>query len=1381
MELSDSTSRWRWEDLCGPEGLKIWSQDTHDLGICFQELCLQIPAMVILAVVSAYYFGNQLQSVSRGFYQLRAINIRCGIVALLTLTPVLQVYIVLINNDVDKYPIFYFISVVQGLTWLTHLGYNLTLRNKLGLSARGPVFVCFVWTIIAVLNVIMVRSRSLIYRAADKPNYGLSLCYGFSILTVVLHSLYALTLIPNDGDTVCVQHQRIRRVPTHIVFSQPNESQPLLPGNAYLRFVEERDPNYLGIAMEDATWLSKLLFYWVNPLMRKGMEEKLRNADDLFDLPDSLRSDTLSRKLERALSGHNDDIHSRKRSTIRRLGAYSSVFSQRVAKISVPGQTARDRTRIYCTHVDAIYLFSGYGSLSHGSSGYESVPVDEDVCVVDPSRRNVSLFRALHRCFGLQFYAVGLLKLTADCAGFTGPMLLNKLVKFIEDKSEDIRYGYAYAAGLFLITLVEFRDSELKYLKWRKYLDALCVYFWATTPVLISILTFLTYIALGNQLTAATVFTSIALLNMLIAPLNAFPWVLNGIAEAWVSLKRIQKLLDLPDMDPDSYYNQNLADTPNLDVVVKHGEFTWDKALTTEEKQKLHAIRKKSFKDRGMGKRSINNSDSSPENEADQSHEFSLSIMGTVGSGKSSIFSAILAEVTKTDGEIAVSDLNTGFAVVTQQPWLQRGTIKDNILFGKNYDESKYVEVLTACCLTEDLEQLPGGDLTGVGEGGMTLSGGQKARIALARAIYQDKQIYLLDDIISAVDANVARQIFQNCIMGILRHKTRILCTHHVRYLMYADRILVMENGTISQQGKPCDVLRSVDDALPVDLELNESISSYTTLDSIKLEDTSTNDDLLNEEARETGTVHINVYTSYWKAIGHTLSLSILLSITIMQFSRNMTDWWLSRWVTNSQNGNTTNISYFHDQQMHAEENYSNSGDMKYYMIVYILLACLNSVFTLMRAFLFALGGITAAAIIHKSLLKSIMKAKITFFDISPLGRILNRFSSDTYTIDDSLPFILNILLAQFFGLLGSVVITIYGLPWLCMVLVPLIPVYHWLQNSYRLTSRELKRLSSVTLSPIYSHFNETLQGLAIIRAFRTTARFKRDNEQNVEENQKTQLASQAASQWLGLRLQFIGVAMVTGVVLIAVIQHQFDVADPGLVGLAITYALSITGLLNGVVNAFTETEREMIAVERVNQYIEEVQSESTSLVTDPPYGWPSQGVIVFEDVVLNYRSRLSCIPQDPFLFSGTIRENLDPLDEYREPEIWSAINNANLIATVRRMGGLDAEVSSGGANFSAGQKQLLCLARALLHNAKILCIDEATANIDQATDRQIQCTLRSAFRKSTVITIAHRVQTVVDYDRVLVMGDGNVLEFDKPDLLLDDPSSHFYRLVHSE
>nr|CAD7455644.1 unnamed protein product [Timema tahoe] len=247
-------------------------------------------------------------------------------------------------------------------------------------------------------------------------------------------------------------------------------------------------------------------------------------------------------------------------------------------------------------------------------------------------------------------------------------------------------------------------------------------------------------------------------------------------------------------------------------------------------------------------------------------------------------------------------------------------------------------------------------------------------------------------------------------------------------------------------------------------------------------------------------------------------------------------------------------------------------------------------------------------------------QARILFFDLSPLGRILNRFSSDTYTVDDSLPFIMNILLAQFFSVIGTVFIIIYGLPWLVLILAPLVPIYHWLQNHYRLTSRELKRLSSTTLSPMYSHFSETLAGITTVRSFRATSRFKRENEYHLELNQKCQYASQAAGQWLGLRLQFIGVAMITGVGVIAVLQHQFDVANPGLIGLAISYALSMTGSLNGLVNAFTETEKEMIAVERVSQYVTEVEPEHSRELCSPPYGWPSQGVVVFKNVFLKYR-----------------------------------------------------------------------------------------------------------------------------------------------------------------
>ncbi|KAJ8945829.1 hypothetical protein NQ318_008713 [Aromia moschata] len=1555
--------RWSWEALCGEEGFQIWSPQRHDLGLCFQQLCLHIPVLAVLAVLSAYYFGRREGFVTRGRNQLIAIKIRCTLVLCLAILPLIQIYIDMNMGGATISKISFFLSAVQGLSWFTHFIYNLGLKKRLGKSPRGPTTMCFVWSFLFALSVVSLRSHYLVYKYSFKENFSTYLAYIFNIFYFIAQVGYALTLIPSEGST------------TYFNFSdrytEISESSPLLSQNAYVRFSEEGDPAYLGIAMEDVNWLSKMLFYWVNPLMEKGCNGKLSNSEDLYDLPMSLSCGYNSAKLKK---------HFRPKK-----------------------KSESDRTL--------------------ASASTASTPISPDISFVEVGKDNVTLLWALHRCFWLQFYSIGILKFIADCSGFAGPMLLNKLVAFIEDKSEDIKWGYIYALGLMSCTLLaslcdsyfnflmavvslkmrgaivttvyrktltvsssllnsqfsvgeivnfmstdtdrivnscpsfhalwsipfqlavtlyllysqvgvafvaglvfsvilipinkliankigelstklmeqkdarvrvitevlrgikaiklyvweqhfmraitKLRDQELKYLRWRKYLDALCVYFWATTPVLISIFTFGTYVLLGNKLTAATVFTGIALLNMLISPLNAFPWVLNGMMEAWVSIKRIQRLIDLPDLDLEQIYSQRLLDEydDNVEILIANGGFNWRRELNAEEKRRLHALNeKKSVKGKGKGKRSaltIDKRKSVEQHvlEEDGAGLFKLfhidfkikkgefiGVIGPVGSGKSSFLSAILAELSMDSGEIAIREIESGFGLVTQQPWLQHGTLRDNVLFGKPYDDTKYKEVLFACGLTEDIAQLPSGDMTGVGEGGTTLSGGQRARVALARAVYQDKSVYLMDDVLSAVDTKVAKHIFQHCIMGLLLNKTRILCTHHVQFLMCADTIAHIENGKFKKIGKPADVLAGVDDNLPVDLELEESLQSSSTsasnslLSSVKLEkepnDEEEKDSTIFQEVSEVGSLDFSVYASYWKAIGHMLSLGILFSILFMQTSRNMTDWWLAHWVTNAESNSTspnmTNNSNLYGNYVLMEAGkVIGDSNMYSYLKIYIGFACVNTVFTLFRAFLFAYGGVKAATKFHKSLLKSVVKSKLTFFDVTPAGRILNRFSSDTYTIDDSLPFILNILLAQFFTLLGALIITIYGLPWICLILIPLIPVYNWLQHHYRLTSRELKRISSVTLSPVYSHFNETLQGLTTIRAMRATQRFKRDNEDNVDANIKAQFASQAAVRWLGLRLQFIGVAVVAGVSFIAVIQHQYDIADPGLIGLAISYALSVTGALSGVVNAFTETEREMIAVERVNQYIKEIQPESTHFVIDPPFAWPSQGVISFNNVVLKYRehlapsikgvtfetrpcerigvvgrtgagksslvaalfrlaeitsgticidsvdinriaipalrSRMFCIPQDPFLFSGSIRENLDPLGEFRENEIWDALNKVNLVPTIKRLGGLENKVDGGGVNLSAGQKQL------------VLCIDEATANVDHDTDRLIQQTLRSAFRKSTVITIAHRLQTIFDSDRVLVMHDGQVAEFDTPDNLLTDSKTMFSQLVRHE
>lgn len=1608
--------KWNWTELCGYHGgIKPLNTNTHDLDVCFQQLCLQIPVLTCIAIISAYHCGKRNVYSIRHYGSNYFINLRIIITICLVILPILRAYIIVTNtvldpsrnNSIQKYvmsstkkpellsmnssnilhqiqdewnhtidiaksiffpknsiqnttqssvitttqeynpifttvknkvtsakPIDYLVAGTEGLAWVVHLCFILSLKKGRDFNPRGPVSIRALILLLIVISALLLRSH-IKYNPQNDVLPNLSL--GFSIIVVTLLILYALTLIPG--------HNNLRDMRSS-QYNEIGERTALLssPNSSYVRFPEEQDPIYLGTAMEDATATSKLIFHWVNSLMEKGVHGLLNHSDDLFDLPEYISTNTISQKINKHL--------------------------QNMAGDTMESNRMENSESTLGTHVHII-------------------------------TNKLTLFKLLHKCFGWEFYSVGILKFIADSTSFMGPLLLNKLIGFIEDKNEPIMYGYLYASLIFVSALIgafcnthftfwmsvvglkirstvvtllyrkilhssnvqlkqqfnfgeivnfmttdndrvvnscasfhafwsiplqliitlyllnkqigvsflagitfaivlipinkiianqigkfstklmeykdqrvrligeilrgittiklnvwedhflrnisKLRENEIKYLRGRKYLDALCVYFWATTPVLISILTFATYVLLGNKLDAKTVFTSMALLNMLIAPLNAFPWVLNGLTEAWVSLKRIQRMLDLPDADMSSYYSESPS---GIDLMLQ------DVILSINSNSNIEQNSFNAPKDvlSPSGSSESKKTISFENNDIFNLYDINISIpkghligiMGEVGSGKSLLLNGILGEIIKVRGTIAVNDIEKGFAYVKQNPWLQRGTIRDNILFGKSYDYNRYKNILKACALSADLNSLPKKDLTLIGEAGNTLSGGQKTRISLARAVYADKDIYLLDDVLATLDPKVASYIFKHVILGLLNTKTRLLCTHQTRYLMYANLVIEMSKGRIINQGKPNEVLSDLEDYLlssdSVESELN-NISISDLPKEMYQANKDEKDPLLDEEYKEKGKVRFGVYNCYIKAIGYYLAISIILSMFLMQSSKNVTDLWLSYWVTHA-NTTVTNITdstktlrleYFFDD-------YNMSTN--YYLTVYTLLAIFNTLFTLMRAFMFAYGGIQAAISIHKQLLKIVVRAKAVFFDIQPLGRILNRFSSDIYTIDDSLPFIANILFAQLFGLIATIIIIAYGLPWILLVLAPLIPVYHWIQNHYRLTSRELKRLSSAALSPLYANFNETLHGLSTIRAFRTVARFKQENELLLEISQKTQFASFAVSQWLALRLQLIGVALLAGVSNIAVLQHQYNIADPGLIGLVITYTLSVTGLLSGVVNAFTETEREMIAVERVKQYLENVPIE-TIKGDNPPYAWPSQGVIEFRDVVLKYRehlvpslnnvsfvtrpaekigivgrtgagksslfnslfrlteinsgsilidnvniqslqlnairSRLAIIPQNPFLFSGTIRENLDPLNQYPDLLIYKALEKCKIHSLVYRLGGLGATLDENGNNLSAGQRQLFCLVRAILHNAKIVCIDEATANVDQETDKFIQATIKSSFQTATVLTIAHRIRTIMYCDRVLVMGDGEVLEFEEPNLLIQNIDSHFYHLVSQE
>ncbi|XP_066282147.1 ATP-binding cassette sub-family C member 10-like [Branchiostoma lanceolatum] len=1542
------------------------------LGHCFQQVAVVLGTHFIFAVCSAYFAGIKHGRIIHNLTSSAAVNIRLLISALQFCAPLLHILLVELWQG-KKLPLVDVVTdAFVSFSWLVHTCAVSQVRKMHVVHMRGPLVLALTWALTLVatgfqLQAVILRA-SRVDQTLDIVTESITFAVGG------LQFVYLVTLVPSHRPNVPLLF-----APPHVQ-SVNEEEESLLQSGVKVRYdgtVYRPDTVELDIAEDNSNWLSKLTFWWVNPLMVKGSHMQLNATDDLFHLPRKLTTTHVENVFTEKFYPHSTD------------------------KLE-PSDDACPEVKVR-------------------NGGMEVQDVLEEPSCPDGTRKSlgqpVTLMKGLNGAFGVQYYSLGILKLLGDGLGFAGPLLLNLLVSFMENSNEPMLHGYLYALGLFSSTLIgailssqfnyqinkvgiqiraalvttvyhkalavsstslsgfttgevvnfmstdtgrivnfcpsfhqfwslpfqiavslyllhqqvgisflaglafalllipinrwlaikigklsndmmlqkdarvklmneilygirvikfyawestfqekvrRLRQLELKSLRGRKYLDALCVYFWATTPVLISILTFTTYSALGNKLTAAKVFTSVALFNMLISPLNAFPWVINGLMEAWVSVKRLQAFLQLREIDLHSYYSAEKREEDSA-VEIRNGCFSWSSAdvpvpaaggssapVTQEDPGVEDSSGSSIFSNCGTQKlEGISLTVQKGQ---------LVGVIGAVGSGKSSLLAAITAEMERQDGEISVANLTEGFGLAAQEAWIQQSTVRDNILFGKEMDADIYERVIWACALGEDLKILPSGDRTEVGENGVTLSGGQKARLSLARAVYQGKDIYLLDDPLAAVDAHVAEHIFSQCIMELLKDKTRILCTHHTRFLQEADLVVVMEAGRIVKTGPPSEVLNH-DMKMPL-LEKQEKRQDNSNDDE---EDSSQEEELtpepalspeqslVQEEEREVGSVAFQVYRSYWQAVGACLAPSVLVALFLMQASKNLNDWWLSYWISHSHHNDTVSPTHPALAVTSSQPSSmtplllgtSNSAtdDITFYLTVYGALAGANTVFTLFRAFLFAYGGICAARVLHDQLINSILKAKIQFFDTTPIGRVVNRFSSDMYSIDDSLPFIMNILLAQTYGVVGTIVVTCYGLPWFTVLLLPLAFIYHRIQKYYRHTSRELKRLDSVSLSPIYAHFSETLTGLTTIRGLRAVQRFKHENQSRLECNQRASFSGQVASSWLGIRLQLLGVAMVTGVAFIAVLEHHFQTVDPGLVGLAISYALSVTNLLSGVVTSFTETEKQMVSVERAVQYVKNIPWERTEGVLEVSRRWPEHGAVTWQGVNLTYRqglpkaldnvtfsinpgekvgvvgrtgagksslllclfrmtdiqsgtikiddvdirlvelqrlrSRLAVIPQDPFLFGGTVRENLDPRDVYSNTDLWNILEKCHLKPTVQKLGGLEAEVGEKGKVFSAGQRQLMCLARAILTRAKVLCIDEATANVDHETDQLIQQTIRTEFVRSTVITIAHRTNTIMDSERVLVMSAGRVVEFASPQELLADPTSIFYGLVH--
>uniref|UniRef100_A0A803YBS7 ATP binding cassette subfamily C member 10 n=1 Tax=Meleagris gallopavo TaxID=9103 RepID=A0A803YBS7_MELGA len=1400
-------------------------------------------------------------------------------------------------------------SGIAALSWLTHGLALIMLCRSIHGSTRGPAALALL-TLLPLPSLVITLVWYCQSGTAWSPAHP-TVSSRFTILCLKLASLltYVISYLLPGAD----RHE-------FLSINSPWQQDQFIsePGMS----VSDQQ----GVAEDGESWLSRFFYAWMNPLMKRGYQWKLNQPQDVCLLP---------RKLQAA-----------------------KVCDQFYA-------CWQKKATVHQVEEETVSLTSPIIAGDDGSSN----ALDRSHHAQEPVR----LLSVLHAAFGLRFYSLGLLKLAGSLLSFSGPLLLNLLVNFMESRQEPLSHGVLYALGLFAgsfvgallrnqfsyevqkvtlmvraavisaiyrkalrvgstslsrftvgeivnfmstdtsrlinfcvsfhevwslpfqfaitlyllyqqvgvaflgglalalllvpinkvianrimmnntemlkhkdtrvklmteflsgIRVIKFyawekhfstrinacRAKELQKLRAIKYLDAVCVYLWAALPVVVSIVIFITYVLMGHQLTATKVFTALALVGMLILPLNSFPWVLNGTLEAKVSLDRIQRFLELVDQDLEAYYALGSPSGTASAIDIRGADFSWVPAIEESTSQPLST---------GSLQLHIEN--------LSVRKGMLLGVVGKVGSGKSSLLAAITGELIKQGGQVYICDLEQGFGLATQEPWIQFTTVRENILFGRQYDARLYEEVVEACALSEDLNE---------------------------------KEFYLLDDPLAAVDADVANHLMQKCILGILQHKTRILCTHRTEFLEKADALLLMDNGRIIKTGPPADILPLVE-SVPKFKDMNKRGNDKDSDEQgqeevieTEAEESSQDKCLFHKEEKKEGALDFQVYKAYWLAMGSCLALSILLSLLLMQASRNISDWWLSHWISSiSQAANmsvmvssaslpSTKLLLFSVvglvspiQALDTAPVPSNASvDVNFYLTVYGGIAGANSLFTIFRAFLFAYGTIRAAIVIHKRLLQRVIKATVTFFDTTPTGRILNRFSSDLYCVDDSLPFILNIFLANMYGLLGMLVIITYGLPWIGLVLLPLAALYFSIQRYYRRTSRELKRLYSVTLSPIYTHFSETLSGLSSIRAMRATQRFELENELRLEQNQRCLFASNTAMQWLDIRLQMIGVAVITAIAGIAIIQHQKQIGNPGLVGLALSYALSVTNLLSGLISSFTTTETMMVSVERTEEYTTDIPMESQDKLVQVAADWPSQGLVEFQQVILAYRaglpnaldgvsftvypgekvgivgrtgsgkstlflalfrmlelkagrilldgvdsqlvgleelrSRLAIIPQDPFLFSGSIRENLDPQGKRTDAELHEVLEQCHLRDAVTQMGGLDSELGERGKSLSVGQRQLVCLARALLTQAKVLCIDEATASVDQKTDHLLQQTIRQRFADKTVLTIAHRLNTILDSDRVLVMQAGRVVELDSPACLSKKDGSLFQRLLHS-
>ncbi|CAN6320438.1 unnamed protein product [Urochloa humidicola] len=979
----------------------------------------------------------------------------------------------------------------------------------------------------------------------------------------------------------------------------------------------------------------------------------------------------------------------------------------------------------------------------------------------------------------------------------------------------------------FLSRIIELRKTETNWLKKYLYTSAAVSFVFWGTPTFVAVVTFGACMLMGIQLESGKVLSALATFRVLQEPIYGLPDTISMVIKTKVSLDRIASFLCLEELPTDAV--QRLpSGSSEFAISISNGCFSW------EASPEVPTLKDLNFKVRpGMR----------------------VAVCGTVGSGKSSLLSCILGEIPKLSGEVQICGTT---AYVSQSAWIQSGKIQENILFGKEMNKEKYDRVLESCYLKKDLEILPFADETIIGERGINLSGGQKQRIQIARALYQDADIYLFDDPFSAVDAHTGSHLYKECLLGDLASKTVVYITHQIEFLPSADLILVMKDGRIAQAGKYDEILGSGEEFMELLVAHKDALTTLDAIDAMNGGNVSSscsgaaklklsrslssssekkekaNEDegnaqsgqLVQEEEREKGRVGFWVYWNYLtEAYRGALVPFVLLAHSLFQILQIASNYWMA-WAAP------------------VSKDVKPPVSMSTLLYVYVALALGSSLCILVRSMFLATAAYKTATLLFNKMHMSIFRAPMSFFDSTPSGRILNRASTDQSEVDTNVADQMGSVAFSIIQLVGIVVVMSQAVWQVFVVCIPVFAACIWYQRYYLDTARELQRLTGVCKAPIIQHFAESITGLTTIRSFGKENQFVATNSHLMDACSKPRLYTTGARGWLCFRLDAL-TSLIFSFSLIFLISLPTGLINPGVAGLAITYGLSLNRLQSLVVWGMCNLENRIISVERILQYI--------SIPAEPPlfmsgdklaHNWPSNGEIQLYNLHVKYapqlpfvlkgltvtfpggmktgivgrtgsgkstliqalfrivdptighilidgvdicttglhdlRSRLSIIPQEPTMFEGTIRSNVDPLGEYTDNQIWEALDRCQLGDEVRKKElKLDSPVIENGENWSVGQRQLVCLGRVILKQSKILVLDEATASVDTATDNLIQKTLRQQFLEMTVITIAHRITSVLDSDMVLLLLDnGAAIEHDTPNKLLEDKSSLFSKLV---